>query len=117
MPRRLLALLLSSCLTLTGCGTCADLIGGTYEPEGPFFYRGVLCDVQSGNAVMLLDMPFSAAADTLLIPVGCLVLGIASFRPIPDDQREFMLPPGAPDTNAGGPAALPSRSAQPPQTR
>jgi uncharacterized protein YceK len=92
MPRRALAVLLSSCLILSGCGTCADLMGGCIGPKGPFFYRGVRGDIESGYWI---DVPFSAVADTTLIPCGCFLYACSYFVPPASHQEELKTVPEA----------------------
>lgn len=61
------------CLALAGCGTFAAIMCG---PTGDSpFYSGVRMDVRCIGekegwlpVLMALDIPFSAAADTLLLP-------------------------------------------------
>jgi uncharacterized protein YceK len=58
-------------ITLSGCGTFADMMCGPGDDK--VFYRGVRMDVESAKeggrlSVMVADIPFSAVADTLLIP-------------------------------------------------
>ncbi len=72
--------LLSSILTLTGCGTLTSLQNGGLGGNGRWggdnetilIYSGVAADLGyvlwRGELVYFLDMPFSFAADTLLLP-------------------------------------------------
>jgi uncharacterized protein YceK len=71
MSRSILALIGAGCLCLTGCGTFSDAICGPIG--GPVYYRGVRMDIEAVKeggkmALMAADIPFSAVADTLLIP-------------------------------------------------
>lgn len=71
MPRPIVALLGAGCLCLTGCGTFSDYMCGPIDNH--VYYRGVRLDieaVQEGGPMTLMaaDIPFSAVADTLLIP-------------------------------------------------
>jgi uncharacterized protein YceK len=71
MSRSILALIGASCLYLTGCGTFSDAMCGPIDNH--VFYRGVRLDIEAikeGGKMTLLaaDIPFSAMADTLLIP-------------------------------------------------
>lgn len=59
-------------LALSGCGTIGDIIAG--PANGQVYYRGVTMDVEGikkGGAMSLLvlDLPFSALADTAMFPV------------------------------------------------
>jgi uncharacterized protein YceK len=74
------ALLAASLLVLGGCGTLHDLSGGTSYAPGPSVFGGVRRDAflihpgptcGSGlfTAIGILDMPFSAALDVVLLPV------------------------------------------------
>jgi uncharacterized protein YceK len=69
--RSLLVILALVSLTLAGCGTFADAMCGPINDH--IYYRGVRLDVaaiQEGGPKVLLaaDLPFSAVADTLLVP-------------------------------------------------
>jgi uncharacterized protein YceK len=71
MKKRFLPLMLCSLLTslLSGCGTFADSMMGPADER--LYYRGVRMDVEAikkGTAVMAIDLPLSACADTILIP-------------------------------------------------
>ncbi len=69
MTRPTLLILVISLPLLSGCGTFADAMAGPADDH--FYYRGVRMDVagiKNGLPIMALDMPFSACADTLLVP-------------------------------------------------
>ena len=60
--------------SVAGCGTCSDMVGGSIDDK--VFYRGVRGDVEAikqGDAATAVfysvDLPFSAVADTVLVPV------------------------------------------------
>jgi uncharacterized protein YceK len=97
------ALVVAGCC-LSGCGTCADILVGHIDPEGPFFYRGVRTDIDTKSYVLFADIPFSAVADTLLIPCGCYAMAYAHSHPYAPDQKEFMLPAGSANTEPDPPA-------------
>ncbi len=62
--------LLAGAICAGGCGTFADAMCGG-PPDDRVIYRGVWIDMQAakeGYPQMLLDLPFSAVADTCLIP-------------------------------------------------
>jgi uncharacterized protein YceK len=92
MRRRLFAYLIACSLVSGGCGTYADVMCGQYEPDGPFFYRGVRADLDSKSYVLFADIPLSAVADTVLIPCGFWAMAYMSSHPFPTDQKEFMRP-------------------------
>jgi uncharacterized protein YceK len=58
-------------VSLSGCGTA---VGALLDPDGQHFYNGVRTDAAvavSGDPIGLAavaDLPFSAVADTLLVP-------------------------------------------------
>ena len=114
MSRWWFAILVVAGCCSSGCGTCGDILCGHIEPEGPFFYRGVRGDIDSKNYLMYADIPFSAAADTLLIPCGCYAMAYAHFHPYAVDQKEFMRPAGAADAEPDAPAPA---SPRPPRFR
>jgi uncharacterized protein YceK len=71
MMRPLLAILVLGSLSLSGCGTFSDAMCGPIDDH--VYYRGVRLDaqaVQEGGPKVLMaaDIPFSAVADTVLIP-------------------------------------------------
>jgi uncharacterized protein YceK len=71
MSRSILALIGAGCLGLTGCGTFSDAMCGPIDNH--VYYRGVRLDIEvvkegGPMALMAADIPFSAVADTLLIP-------------------------------------------------
>jgi uncharacterized protein YceK len=56
-----------------GCGTLGDALCGPIDDH--YFYRGVRMDVMGAmespaNIPLLVDVPFSAAADTVLLPLA-----------------------------------------------
>jgi uncharacterized protein YceK len=57
-----------------GCGTFSDAMCGPVDPvDNPVFYRGVRLDIMAAQeggwtTLMVADIPFSAVADTLLLP-------------------------------------------------
>jgi uncharacterized protein YceK len=54
---------------IAGCGTFADALAGPADDH--LYYRGVRMDVASikkGVPIMVLDLPLSACADTILVP-------------------------------------------------
>jgi uncharacterized protein YceK len=72
MTRRALTTLLLTTFLMSGCGTFADIMAG--PANGQVYYRGVSMDmdgIKEGGAMTLLvfDLPFSAVADTVLVPV------------------------------------------------
>lgn len=71
MRRLVLALIGAGGVGLSGCGTFSDAMCGPISDHT--YYRGVRFDVavaKQGGAGLLFvaDIPFSAVADTLLIP-------------------------------------------------
>ena len=77
MVRAVLALVIASlAVCLGGCGTFADMMCGPVcvdKKEMNFFYRGVRLDLEAAKendlrALAIADMPFSAVADTALLP-------------------------------------------------
>ncbi len=75
MSRSLLAILVVCSASLIGCGTCSDIFCGPIDDHN--FYRGVRMDmgvVQHGGpeTLLLADIPLSAVADTLLVPIGVI---------------------------------------------
>src|ERR1043166_7397454 len=71
MLRTALVILAISSLALSGCGTFSDAMCGPIDNH--VFYRGVRLDVEAvkeGGPLVLMaaDIPFSALADTLLVP-------------------------------------------------
>ncbi len=89
MFRALFLSLTISPLLLTGCGTFADAISGPSDDH--CFYRGVRMDVsaiQEGGRgrVLIADLPFSAIADTLMVPyIASLYL---AYELAPSDASE-----------------------------
>jgi uncharacterized protein YceK len=76
MSRSMLAILVVCSFSLIGCGTCSDMFCGPIDNHN--FYRGVRMDIeaaQNGGAdtLMLADIPLSAVADTLLVPIGVVI--------------------------------------------
>src|SRR5262249_46854891 len=74
MMRAALIALATMSLFMAGCGTCSDMMGGCIDDR--VFYRGVHEDIehikQSDPALALVstvDLPFSAVADTILVPI------------------------------------------------
>jgi uncharacterized protein YceK len=70
LKSRLIVLAVGS-LPLIGCGTFSDALCGPANDH--VFYRGVRFDVEAikeGGPIILMvaDIPFSAVADTLLVP-------------------------------------------------
>lgn len=73
MTRRALTILLATVL-MSGCGTFADIMSG--PTDGQVYYRGVSRDLEgiTGTGLiglpplLVLDLPFSAVADTMLLP-------------------------------------------------
>lgn len=71
MIRFLLAILALYSVSFSGCGTFSDALCGPIDKH--IYYRGVRLDAQAikegGTKVLLAaDIPFSAVADTLLVP-------------------------------------------------
>jgi uncharacterized protein YceK len=69
MTRVALILLAIGLALLSGCGTFADSMAGPADDH--LYYRGVRLDiaaVKKGVAIMAFDLPFSACADTILVP-------------------------------------------------
>jgi uncharacterized protein YceK len=71
MSRLIFALIGAGFLGLTGCGTFSDAMCGPIDNH--VYYRGVRFDIEAvkeggTNTLMAADIPFSAIADTLLIP-------------------------------------------------
>jgi uncharacterized protein YceK len=63
---------------LSGCGTFGDMLAGPIDDH--VFYRGVRLDVEAAkegrsNLILLADLPFSAVADTLLLPFALSLYG------------------------------------------
>src|SRR5438105_8646426 len=63
-------------ISLAGCGTLADAMCGPVSDH--VFYRGVRLDVESAreggaHALMVADIPFSAIADTILLPYATYI--------------------------------------------
>ena len=70
---RALAVVVSAAtmILLSGCGTFGDMLAGPIDDH--VFYRGVRLDVEAAkeggsNLILLADLPFSAVADSLLVP-------------------------------------------------
>jgi uncharacterized protein YceK len=69
MARAALIILAIGLPLLSGCGTFADAMAGPADDH--LYYRGVRLDLaaaKEGAAIMALDLPFSACADTILAP-------------------------------------------------
>ncbi len=71
MPRSVVVMFAATCVFLSGCGTFSDAMCGPIDDH--VFYRGVRLDFQAAKeggskTLMLADIPFSAVADTILIP-------------------------------------------------
>jgi uncharacterized protein YceK len=69
MTRSLFLLLLVCSPLCSGCGTFCDALAGPANDQ--HYYRGVSMDVagiKNGVLIMALDVPFSACADTLMLP-------------------------------------------------
>ncbi|MCE9530862.1 MAG: hypothetical protein K8T89_07030 [Planctomycetes bacterium] len=71
MLRPILVILAICSLSLSGCGTFSDVLAGPFDDR--VYYRGVRMDIEAakeGGAMTLMaaDIPFSAVADTILIP-------------------------------------------------
>ena len=69
MRNRALLLLAICSPFFSGCGTMADAMAGPID--GHLYYRGVRMDIagiRSGLPIMVLDLPFSACTDTLMVP-------------------------------------------------
>jgi uncharacterized protein YceK len=71
MARLTSIILMLSCLSMCGCGTLGDAIAGPVDDR--VFFRGVrldICAIKEDPSLFYLavDIPFSAVADTLLIP-------------------------------------------------
>lgn len=74
-------------LSLSGCGTFSDAMCGPTNDDR-VFYRGVRLDVEGikeggPNVLMVADLPFSAVADTLLVP-------ILAFHELTDPPRKSL---------------------------
>ena len=69
MRRLRFAFLCSAAALLAGCGTVLDTLSS--RSEGPRIYGGVRLDMEQSNA-SLVDLPFSFAADTALLPLTVL---------------------------------------------
>src|SRR5262245_13269222 len=70
----------------TGCGTVVNGAYGTPKP-----YAGVQTDIKAigaggGGIIMALDLPFSAVADTLLLPVD-----LPNAPPTSDPLKDWKL--------------------------
>jgi uncharacterized protein YceK len=66
-----LLMLIAAAVSLPGCGTLSDILAGPIDDH--FFYRGVRFDLavmkQDGLGPLdVVDLPFSAVADTALLP-------------------------------------------------
>ncbi|CAN5465900.1 hypothetical protein BH10PLA2_BH10PLA2_03270 [soil metagenome] len=73
--RRCVTVILAVCVVaISGCGTCADFLGGPCGPvkECSFYcFRGVRTDIEQikkGDVIFAVDVPFSAAADLVVDP-------------------------------------------------
>lgn len=71
MLRTTLVTLATCSLLLNGCGTFSDALCGPINDH--VYYRGVRLDLEAANeggpmVLMVADIPFSAVADTLLVP-------------------------------------------------
>ncbi len=81
-------------LCFSGCGTFSDAMCGPIDPNP--FYRGVRFDIAmvqkgGGDAVIgLADIPFSAVADTVVLPVigGFELTYLAWERSHPDSEKQ-----------------------------
>ena len=100
--RSILAILAICSISLSGCGNFSDAMCGPVTDD--VFYRGVRFDVgavKEGGRLTLLaaDIPFSAVADTILLPV--LAYGEltqpprASLRSIDEQAKPNLLKPDA----------------------
>ena len=100
--RSTLVVLAICSLSLSGCGTFSDAFCGPINDH--VYYRGVRLDVaavKEGGSLTLMaaDIPFSAVADTILLPI--LVFGEltqpprASLRSIEDQAKPNLLKPDA----------------------
>src|SRR2546421_2075639 len=63
-------------ISLAGCGTFSDAVCGPINDH--VFYRGVRLDVEAvkeggPRALMAADIPFSAIADTILLPYATYI--------------------------------------------
>jgi uncharacterized protein YceK len=79
-------------LSLSGCGTFSDAMCGPINDH--VFYRGVRLDVQAvkeGGPMVLMaaDIPFSAVADTLCVPV---LLPCLAYRDLTSPLRKGQQP-------------------------
>jgi uncharacterized protein YceK len=79
-------------ICLGGCGTFADAMCGPIDDH--YFYRGVRLDVMAPlenpiNLPLLADIPFSAAADTLLLPLAttAYIVSLARKAEPPDLEK------------------------------
>ena len=95
-------------ILLSGCGTFGDMLAGPIDDH--VFYRGVRLDVEAAkeggsNLILLADLPFSAVADSLLVPFALSLYGAvpeAARRLDPEKQREHEQTEKAfPDSPAG----------------
>jgi uncharacterized protein YceK len=82
---------LATCLG--GCGTFADAMCGPIDDH--YFYRGVRMDVmcameRPADLPLLADIPFSAAADTLLLPLATTgyIVSLARKGEPPDLEKQ-----------------------------
>jgi uncharacterized protein YceK len=71
MSRLASIILILCCLSMSGCGTLGDAIAGPVDDR--VFFRGVRLGISAIKEdpslfYLAVDIPFSAVADTLLIP-------------------------------------------------
>jgi uncharacterized protein YceK len=101
-------------VTLSGCGTFSDALCGPIDPNP--FYRGVRFDIGAakgggGNVFLLADLPFSAVADTVLLPYATFAFVVQRVLDVDiPDSAEDGKPSKAPTTapsSQDGPPVLP----------
>lgn len=98
MTGRVIYLLPLLSLFFTGCGTFSDALCGPITEDR--YYRGVRFDVWAAheggrNLLLIADLPFSAAADTVLVPfIACdeLTNGRRTLRRISEERKEDKQP-------------------------
>ena len=116
MLRPAMLILAICCLPLSGCGTFSDAFCGPVNDH--VYYRGVRLDVEAAKeggpmTLMIADIPFSAVADTLLIPLiayGEIVMPRSLLQQMAKEQADAQTrisSPTPPANPIGGTTASP----------